>query len=100
VSLDVEVANTGDRDGGHVVQVYGWTSGGPYGGERMLVGFAPVFVPAGSAVAVTVEVSLRPLAAWDAERRQRVVPPAADVQLEVGAHAHDPRAVRVRPAGA
>ncbi len=94
--LMVEVANTGDRDGGHVVQVYGSTSSGPYAGERMLVGFAPVDVPAGSSVSMAVDVSLRPLAAWDAPTRRRVPPAPSDVELEVGAHAHDARAVRIR----
>ena len=36
------------------------------------------------------------LARWDADRRERVLPDAADLELEVGAHAHDPQAVRVR----
>jgi beta-glucosidase len=95
-TLTVEVANTGDRDGGHVVQVYGSTASGPYAGEHMLVGFEPVFVPARSSVPVAVEVSLRPLAAWDATTRRRVLPAPSDVELEVGAHAHDTRAVRLR----
>ena len=47
-TLRVEVANTGPRDGIHVVQVYGSASRGPYAGEQFLVGFAPVFVRAGS----------------------------------------------------
>jgi beta-glucosidase len=95
-TLTVEVANTGTRDGGHVVQVYGRTRTGPYAGERMLVGFAPVFVPAASTVSVAVTVSLWPLAAWDASSRRRVLPVPRDVELEVGSHAHDPRAVDVR----
>jgi beta-glucosidase len=95
-TLTVEVANTGTRDGGHVVQVYGRALGGPYAGEHMLVGFAPVFVPAASTVSVTVPVSLWPLAAWDASSRRRVLPTASDVELEVGSHAHDSDAVPLR----
>ena len=98
--VTVEVANTGERDGGHVVQVYGRTSSGPYAGELMLVGFAPVFVMAGSTVSVAVPVSLRPLAAWDGSARRRVVPPVADIELEVGAHAHDPSGLCLPFAGA
>jgi beta-glucosidase len=96
VRVTVEVANTGERDGGHVVQVYGRTSVGPYAGELMLVGFAPVFVPAGTTASVEVPVSLRALAAWDGSQRRRVPPPAAEVELEVGAFAHDPAALHIR----
>jgi beta-glucosidase len=95
-TLCVEVANTGPRDGGHVVQVYGSASSGPYAGEQFLVGFAPVFVRAGSSVRVAVEVSLLPLAAWDAASRRRMLPAPREVELEVGAHAHDPSATRLR----
>jgi beta-glucosidase len=96
VTLSVEAANTGPRDGGHVVQVYGRAARGPYAGELMLVGFAPVFVPAGSSETVAVPVSLWPLAAWDAVARRRVLPDPEAVELEVGSHAHDPAAVVVR----
>ncbi len=101
-ALTVEVANTGGRDGIHVVQVYGRSSSGPYAGELFLAGFAPVSVQAGSTTSVPVPVSLRPLAAWDAGERRRVLPEPGDVELEVGSHAHDPAAVVVRltPAGA
>jgi beta-glucosidase len=98
--VTVDVANTGERDGRHVVQVYGRTSSGPYAGELMLVGFAPVFVPSGSAVSAEVPVSLRALAAWDATTRRRVPPGVTDVELEVGAHAHDPAALCLRFSGA
>jgi beta-glucosidase len=100
VTLTVEVANTGERDGIHVVQVYGRSSAGPYAKELFLAGFAPVSVPAGSTTPVSVRVSLRPLAAWDASARRRVPPDPSDVELEVGTHAHDPDAVVVRLAPA
>ncbi len=100
-TLTVEVANTGGRGGIHVVQVYGRPSAGPYAGELFLAGFAPVSVPAASTTSVSVPVSLRPLAAWDAGEGRRVLPDPGDVELEVGSHAHDPDAVLVRlpPAG-
>lgn len=44
--VEVEVANTGARDGRHVVQVYAGSA---------LVGFAPVRIPAGATSAVVVE---------------------------------------------
>ena len=96
VRLTVQVTNTGGRDGGHVVQVYGRTRTGPYAGESMLTGFAPVFARAGATVPVPVNVSLTPLAIWDPVGRRRVPPSPADVELEVGSHAHDPRALRLR----
>jgi beta-glucosidase len=97
-SLDVDVRNTGAHDGGHVVQVYGRCDSGPYAGELFLCGFAPVQVPAGGAARVRVPVSLWPLAAWDPTAQQRRLPELATVAFEVGAHAHDPEAVRIRPA--
>ena len=94
--MSVEVANTGARDGTHVVQIYGRSSSGPYAGELALVGFAPVSVAAGATATVEVPVSLVPLGAWDPASRRRILPAAGDVELEVGAHAHDPAAAVVR----
>ncbi|SFD40307.1 glycoside hydrolase family 3 protein [Streptomyces aidingensis] len=96
--LTVRVANTGDRDGRHVVQVYGRRTRGAYAGELMLTGFAPVEVAAGGSATVEVPVSFTPLAVWDAAAGRRVPPAPEEVVLEVGAHAHDPRAIRVTPA--
>ena len=90
--VSVEVANTGARDGTHVVQVYGRSSSGPYAGELALVGFAPISLAAGSVATVEIPVSLVALGAWDPTIRRRVLPAAGDVELEVGAHAHDPAA--------
>lgn len=95
-TVSVEVTNTGLLDGGHVVQAYGSASRGPYAGEQFVIGFAPVFVHAGLSARVTVDVSLLPLAAWDGESRRRVLPAVDAVELEVGAHAHDPSATRLR----
>jgi beta-glucosidase len=98
VRLAVTVANTGERDGHHVVQVYGRRTRGAYAGELMLVGFAGVDVAAGAAAVADVEVSFTPLAQWDPDTKERVLPSAAEVVLEVGSFAHDPAAVVVRPA--
>ncbi|MCZ2827078.1 MULTISPECIES: beta-glucosidase family protein [unclassified Modestobacter] len=92
-AVTATVTNTGGRDGRHVVQVYGRTGTGGYPGERMLVGFRSVAVPAGGSVQVTVPVSLLALARWDDDRRERVLPEVADVALQVGAHATDPHAI-------
>jgi beta-glucosidase len=94
--VSVDVANTGERDGTHIVQVYGRNSGGPYAGELALVGFAPVSVGAGATATVEVPVSLLPLGVWDPASRRRVLPAPDEVELEVGAHAHDPAASVLR----
>jgi beta-glucosidase len=96
VHLSVTVANTGTRDGRHVVQVYGWRQTGASAGERMLVGFACIDLPAGASRSVEVAVSFTPLARWDAAKKTRVHPDPTDVVLEVGSHAHDPAALVVR----
>jgi beta-glucosidase len=95
VTVSATVTNSGARDGRHVVQVYGRRSTGTYAGELMLVGFAGVDVPAGASVPVDVPVSFTPLAEWSDALRRRVLPTAAEVSLEIGAHAHDPVAVTV-----
>jgi beta-glucosidase len=84
------VTNTGARDGRHVVQVYATRPGV---GDRVLIGFAPVEVPAGTTVPVTVPVSLRPLAVWQDDVAELVLPDG-DVAVEVSAHAGDPDAAR------
>jgi beta-glucosidase len=93
VTVTVQVTNSGERDGGHVVQVYGRSRSGPYAGEAMLVGFATAFVPAGRTGTVQVRVGLSPLAVWDCESARRVIPSFADIELEIGSHAHDPSAL-------
>lgn len=78
----VLVHNAGSRTGRHPVQIYGQTTTGDRAGRRALVGFGTAAVPPGQTRAVTVDVSLRPLARWQPEQGQLVVP-ASDVLLEV-----------------
>lgn len=85
----VTVTNTGSRDGRHVVQVYGVRPGV---GDRVLLGFAPVFLAAGESRSFTVPVSLRPLSVWSAEADDLVPPSEESVQIAVGAYAGDPDA--------
>ena len=47
LAVTTTVRNPGDRDGRHVVQVYGVRLDGDRAGERVLLGFAPVHVAAG-----------------------------------------------------
>jgi beta-glucosidase len=67
VTVGVDVANTGRRDGDEVVQVYARFIGSPV--ERplkKLVGFARVSVPAGQTRRVEIPVRGADLAYWDA----------------------------------
>jgi beta-glucosidase len=95
-TVTVNVRNTGERDGRHVVQVYGSRLAGEHAGERFLVGFAGVEVHAGGFATVPVPISLTPLALWNDEAKVRIPPDPDDVELEVGAHAHDPQAAILR----
>jgi beta-glucosidase len=83
------VRNPGERDGRHVVQVYGVRTDGDRAGERELLGFAPVRVPAGGSADVTVRASLRPVGRWDAGSRQLRIP-AGRLRVEVAAWSGDP----------
>jgi beta-glucosidase len=95
-TVTVNVRNTGERDGRHTVQVYGHRLRGEHAGERWLVGFAGVEVHAGGFATVPVPISLTPLALWNDDARVRIPPDLDDVELEVGAHVHDPAAALLR----
>jgi beta-glucosidase len=82
------VTNTGERAGGHVVQVYA-TRPGPEP-ERFLAGFARVEVEPGARADVRIDVPLRRLARWTGPGRWEV--PPGGYSLDVGANAADPAA--------
>jgi beta-glucosidase len=83
----VVVRNTGDRDGRHVVQLYGEPQdAGEDVPARVLLGFASVAVASGEAVPVDLTASLRPLQRWDGER---LVLPAIEVVVRAASHAAD-----------
>lgn len=92
LTLSATVANTGERDGIQVVQVYG--RGGRHSEETQLLGFATVSVVAHERSTVELRVPLTQLGSWDAQARQ-IVLDGGTVELEVGFHAHDPRARRL-----
>jgi len=85
----VTVANTGERAGRHVVQVYGRR---PAIGDRVLLGFCPVELAAGETHTVDVQLSLRPLTTWDAATGTLRLP-SGDIPIDAGSHAGDPDAV-------
>ncbi len=65
LAVAVEVANRGQRDGKQVVQVYAERPGSAVDRPvRWLVGFAPVWVPAGETALVRLSVPARLLAYW------------------------------------
>ncbi|MBT1583739.1 glycoside hydrolase family 3 protein [Curtobacterium flaccumfaciens] len=66
VIVTATVANTGDRAGKHVVQVYASRAETAVDRPvRWLVGFAPVRLPAGASTEVSIEVPARAFAHWD-----------------------------------
>jgi len=91
LTVRATAANTGDRPGGHVVQVYA-TRPDPDGVDRHLVGFTRVEVAAGERVPVTVEVPLRRLAVRAGGNWQL---PPGPYRLDVGGSAADPDALTV-----
>jgi len=97
-TLHVEVKNSGNYDGRHVVQVYGRSSTGPYEDQRMLVGFAGIDVRAGDTARVEVTVSYLPLAVWDQAGARRILPKPSDLLLEISSFAGDldARTIRLR----
>ena len=70
-----------------MVQVYGVAPSG----ERHLVGFGALAVPAGGAADVVVHADLTRLGTWDPAARV-VAAPAGPVRLEVSAYWGDPDA--------
>lgn len=66
VIVTATVANTGDRAGKHVVQVYASRAASAVDRPvRWLVGFAPVRLDAGASTEVSIEVPARAFAHWD-----------------------------------
>jgi beta-glucosidase len=69
MTVTAMVANTGERAGKHVVQVYASRAGTAIDRPvRWLVGFAPVRLGAGESTEVSIEVPARAFAHWVGER--------------------------------
>ncbi|WP_025157733.1 glycoside hydrolase family 3 protein [Leifsonia aquatica] len=89
----VRVSNTGSRRGRQVVQLYARLSEADFP-ERVLVGFAPVWLDTGESAVVRVAGSLRPTKHWcDGGFHD----PAGDVVVEAAANADDPGVASVVP---
>ncbi len=89
-SASVTVANTGDRPGRHVVQIYALQSADTGRPVHHLVGFRSVNLDAGTSERVVVECSIRPVQRWTGEG---FAPPTGDVIIRAGSYAGDPAAV-------
>ncbi|WP_406286535.1 beta-glucosidase [Embleya sp. NBC_00896] len=86
LTVEIAVANTGDRAGREVAQVYLETADGTLMGRQepiRLVGFAAIDAPSGAKVTATVEIDARTLARWD-ERGAAWVTTPGTYRLRVG----------------
>lgn len=81
----VTVRNTGSRDGRHVAQVYAKKPGT---NEKVLIGFAPLWLAVNTSSTVDIPLSLRPLGAWS-ESSQTVEIPQGIFTIEVASNASD-----------
>lgn len=89
-SVSVSVANTGDRRGRHVVQIYALQQADTGRPVHHLVGFRSVNLDAGTGERVIVECSTRPVQRWTGDG---FTPPSGDVTIRAGSYAGDPAAV-------
>ncbi|MCS5508702.1 glycoside hydrolase family 3 C-terminal domain-containing protein [Curtobacterium flaccumfaciens pv. flaccumfaciens] len=86
VIVTATVANTGDRAGKHVVQVYASRAESAVDRPvRWLVGFAPVRLAAGASTEVSIEVPARAFAHWDGSWQYE----SGTFRLHVGASVSD-----------
>lgn len=87
ISIEVEVTNTGSRDGRHILQAYGLPLGA---GEdfplRVLLGFKPVDLQTGETKKVHIAARTNPLKRF---RNGEFVLASHEVEIEVGAFAGD-----------
>lgn len=90
-TIKVSVRNEGDCDGRHVVQMYGTLLEGERAGERELLGFASVQVPAHSTMNVNVELDLSAIGRWNHEARA-IVLPQGTMRIEASSFWGDPDA--------
>jgi beta-glucosidase len=92
IDVELTVANTGERDGREVVQVYVGVPGSAVSRPvRELKGFAPVVVAAGSSESVRIHIPNEDLAYFDTARGAWVVE-GGDYVVHVGASSRDLRA--------
>jgi beta-glucosidase len=95
VTVEVEVTNTGDRDGKEVVQVYVRDlESAVHRPDRELRGFAKVHLASGAAQTVAIDLGERAFAFWDVERSGWTVEPG-EFEVLVGSSSRDTRGTAV-----
>ncbi|WP_223167339.1 beta-glucosidase [Nonomuraea sp. SYSU D8015] len=88
VTVEVEVENTGGREGKHVVQVYVATTAGPVRRPvRELRAFTKINLSPGQRETVRFELGRRAFAYWDIDAGAWVVAPGT-YEIQVGPDAH------------
>jgi beta-glucosidase len=92
VRVTATVRNTGDRPGGHVVQVYAQRPSAD-GADRFLAGFARVEVAPGGSTPVDMVIPQQRLSVRQESGRWTL--PPGSYRFDVGASAADPAATRV-----
>lgn len=88
LTVSFKVANTGDRAGVDVPQVY--LTGSPGRSQRRLIGFEPVSLAPGESRTVSLTADRRLLGNWDTQRPGWSVP-VGDYKVFVGTDATSPR---------
>jgi beta-glucosidase len=91
LDVQVSVANTGERAGRHVVQVYALPDDGRTAQERVLLGFAAVRLDHGERRDVRIRAALSPLTTRVGPRHWRLRD--GTYRIEVGSFAGDPGAL-------
>jgi len=94
-TVEVGLANTGSRDGRQVAQVYARQVDNDASRTPVLVGFAPVEVPAGGTEVVRVGWTDTPLRRWDG---RDTALGEGRITLTAGRYAGDPDAVTITTA--
>ena len=89
LQVSVDVTNTGERAGKHVVQLYVATEEGPVRRPaRELRGFDKVALQPGESTTVTLELTPRAFSYWDIRHDRWVVAPG-QYRIQIAANAHD-----------
>ncbi len=96
VKIFVDVANSGDRDGEEVVQVYAHPRGNtdPLVPRQRLVAFQRISIPKGQHVNVELNVPTQNLRLWDSTKKSYTVTPG-DYDFQIGAASDDIRQTAV-----
>ncbi|HTB63024.1 MAG TPA: glycoside hydrolase family 3 C-terminal domain-containing protein, partial [Opitutales bacterium] len=92
ITLSIDIANTGDRDGDEVVQIYAHPQGNtdPLVPRQRLVAFQRVSISKGNHVVVPFSIPTKNLRLWDTVKKDYVVAAGA-YEFQIGAASDDIR---------